>query len=118
MKIINVINYFLGKDGKKKLNCAQSVLAAFKEEFPFLSEEFIKEFESHGGGNAPGGMCGALYAAKYILDKHKPGESDKLVDFFIRMGGATRCKEIKKNKKMSCLDCLKHAAGFLKGVEK
>lgn len=41
------------------LNCAQSVLKYF--DAPAAQ---IAEFKAFGGGRAPEGLCGALYAAK------------------------------------------------------
>lgn len=108
MPIEKAKKHYLGKDNHQKLNCAKSILEAFEE----LDEKTSKEI-GHGGGSAPSGECGAAYAAKYILNKHNP---DKLTDFeerFKQLAGSTKCKEIRKLRKLSCVGCVEKSAELL-----
>jgi hypothetical protein len=61
---------FLGQQtGYKRLNCAQAIAEAFRQEYNFLTEDTVKDFKKMGHGKAPNGECGMLYAAKYIFEK-------------------------------------------------
>lgn len=53
----NAVDYFHKEP--EKLNCAQSILKAWQEDFE-ISDETIEEFRQWGGGRAEGGVCGAL----------------------------------------------------------
>ncbi len=74
------------------LNCAQCILKAFRKEFN-IEERMIKENKVNGGGRSEGGICGALLAAKQLLD---PARYLKLEKEFIAEMGTTYCKELKK----------------------
>ena len=84
----------------EKLNCAQSILKSFQEIFD-ISEEEIASFNAFGGGDAEGGICGALFAAKHLLKEHKEELENK---FKAELGNIT-CKELKANKK-NCFVCV------------
>ncbi len=66
MSVAKAKEYYTDKSAVKKLNCAQALIAAFREKFG-LDENAIHLFASFGGGSAPEGECGALHAAKFIL---------------------------------------------------
>lgn len=97
--------------GKNKLNCAQAVLRAFQPAFG-ASDKEITAFKAAGSGKAPEGVCGALHAARHLLQD--PSLARKLEALFERKGGSTRCKEIRKLKKLPCGDCVALAASFLR----
>jgi hypothetical protein len=113
MSVNAAINHFLGKDGYKKLNCAQSVIKAFEKQFE-LDETAVELFALYGKGKAPDGLCGALYAVKYLSEKNPAiknfAEFHKL---FLEEAGSTKCSEIKDAKKLPCLGCVKICAEFL-----
>lgn len=113
MPVNTAKNYYLGKEGCKRMNCAQSVICAFKERFS-LDESAVELFKLYGGGNAPGGLCGAFYAAKYVLengaDKQKTSELEK---FFLEQAGSIKCREIRGVRKLSCLGCVEKSSEFL-----
>jgi len=107
-------NYFLGKNGKK-LNCAESVSRSYAEARNFAH----KDMDSHadcGGGQAPQGHCGALYAALHILELSGKDKKKECEDFFLSCAGALTCKEIRRLKKLSCSGCIEKAAEFLENL--
>lgn len=65
MSLLKTREYYLGVNGNKKHNCAQAVIAGFKDKFS-LEDGLVETFTAHGGGKAPEGCCGALYAARHI----------------------------------------------------
>ncbi len=105
---------YLGLNGCQRMNCAQSVLCAFKDEFK-IDDDIIEKFRNYGGGRAPDGLCGALYAVKYIvnekqLDKEKEAE---IMDYFIKNAGALECSNIRNMRKLSCVGCVEKSSEFL-----
>ena len=96
--------------GTDKLNCAQSILKAFQPAFGTADDE-IAAFKTAGEGKTPGGVCGALYAATYLLGS--PELAGELDAAFEREAGAGHCKKIRKLKKLTCGDCVALAARFL-----
>jgi hypothetical protein len=105
-------NHYLGREGHKRLNCAQAVLAAFRERFG-IDEATIERYVSHGGGGAPGGVCGAYAAARHILEKGHPDKLKDLEAFFYGTAGSLKCSEIRKGRKLSCLGCVERTADYL-----
>ncbi|WP_010243917.1 C-GCAxxG-C-C family (seleno)protein [Acetivibrio cellulolyticus] len=113
MSVNTAKNHYLGKEGYTRMNCAQSVISAFKEKYN-LSTEAIEAFRNFGTGRAPEGLCGALYAAKYIFEKYAAVEkSIELEKYFFDQAGAVKCDEIRMRKKLSCLGCVEKCAEFL-----
>lgn len=106
-------NHYLGKEGCQKMNCAQAVLCAFKNQFE-INQNTIDLFKGFGGGNAPEGMCGAYYAARYILENSSAEQHlSELENYFLQHAGDTRCKEIKESRKLSCVGCVEKNSEFL-----
>ena len=93
----------------EKLNCAQSILKAFQSQLN-ISEETIAKFQKHGGGRAPEGICGALFAADYLLKQQGKNSIHKT---FNQKAGAVTCIELKRNKKIPCEMCVKIADKLL-----
>ncbi len=109
-------NYYLGKEGYRRMNCAQSVISAFKERFG-LSMKTVEAFRAYGAGRAPEGLCGAFYAARYILEKNTTEEkSAELEKFFLDQAGAIKCHEIRECRKLTCIGCVEKCAEFLDGI--
>ncbi len=107
---LRAINNFFGKNSKR-LNCYQSVLEAFSEEFDIFDKE-IEDGISFGRGNAKDGECGAVYAVRYILNKIKnPEKVDEFLNSFIKTLGSTKCLEL-KSKKVSCDKSIKNAVNI------
>ena len=112
MRKIKAKNHFLGKDGHVKLNCAQSVIKAYHDLFNTSAQE-VDVFAGLGGGKAPEGKCGAYYAVWQLVLKNNPLKINQLEQDFINAAGSLKCKEIRKQRKLSCLGCVEKAADLL-----
>lgn len=112
-KIVNEL--YFGLNGKKKHNCAQAVIAGFKEKFS-LDDGLVETFAAHGGGKAPEGCCGALYAASHILKRNGSSEIDNCNEDFIKAAGSTKCREIRAMKKLTCAGCVEKASEILEEI--
>ncbi len=112
MPINSAVNYFLGKEGYKRVNCAQAVLTPFRDKFG-LDEAAVQLLKPFGGGNAPEGLCGAFYAVKYLSGDNQVIKMDEFEKTFKEQAGSVKCKEIRTINKFSCLDCVMKCAEFL-----
>ncbi|KNY26093.1 C-GCAxxG-C-C family protein [Pseudobacteroides cellulosolvens] len=116
MSINKARNHYLGKEGYERMNCAQSVISAFKDKFN-LSAETVELFKACGGGRAPEGLCGAFYAAKYIMGKNNAEKiSADLENYFLDQAGSVKCHEIRRCRKMSCVDCVEKSCEYLEKI--
>ncbi len=104
MKIKKAEKLFHGIEG---YNCAQAIFKTFQDEFN-IHDKLILDAKMNGGGRAEQGLCGALYAAQQIIPDIKFIAT--INNNFIQNGGSLYCKEIKKNKKLPCRECVKLAA--------
>jgi hypothetical protein len=111
MSVSEAKKNYIGQ-GTKRMNCAQSVISAFKEKFN-ISDDIVDSFIAYGGGRAPAGMCGAYYAAKCIIDKYDKEEAQKLEKFFFEHAGDLKCSNIRGLKKLSCVGCVEKSSEFL-----
>ncbi len=115
MKKKDVVKYFRGKD---KLNCAQAILKAYQGDFN-IKDHKITEFEKYGGGKAVGGLCGALFAVKSLIDNEDL--LNQIEQRFHNSAGATTCGEIRKLKKLSCNKCVETISDsldeYIKGMK-
>ena len=72
-------------------------------------------FRTFGGGKAPDGLCGALYAAKMM----QPDHAESIEEFFKRGAqGCTKCQEIRPNNVIPCNRCVELAGEALDFLEK
>lgn len=112
----SALDYYIGKDGLRRRNCAQAILSAHQEALK-LSDETINEFRQYGSGQAPENTCGAIYAAEYLLKltDHEDRTEDLQVLFFTE-AGSTKCQTIRQNKQLSCLGCVQNADCFVSEV--
>ena len=86
----------------RKHNCAQAVADGFG------NKELAAAMQSCGGGNAPNGYCGALYAALCLTDQAKHAE---LIAEFVETAHAAECKKIKAHTPLCpCSECVRKAA--------
>ena len=88
----------------KTHNCAQSIAAGGGR------DELVDELADCGGGRAPNGLCGALYAALRILPEEKRAEAKAE---FIRRIGSSDCRTIKAEHGVPCSRCVAVAAALL-----
>ena len=103
------LEYFLGQKGLKKLNCAQSVVAAFGE-LCGLGEETVHHLATFGSGRAPFGECGALYALTYLFKERGADSLEKCRKNFADRAGSTKCRQIRTAGRLTCLGCVEEAA--------
>lgn len=94
------------------MNCAQSVVSAFKEKFS-LEDDLVDSFKAYGGGRAPAGLCGAFYAVKSIMEKLDKEKISELEQYFLEHAGALECSNIKSLRKLSCVGCVEKSSEFL-----
>ncbi len=95
---------------REKLNCAQSILKAYRHRKDITQHE-IDAARALGGGRAPGGVCGALHAALLLLDGNATKESVRVS--FIERAGSEQCREIRAKKIITCGQCVELAAELL-----
>lgn len=104
--------HYMGNYGHKKLNCSQALIAAFSDKLP-ISKETMDLFASYGGGKAPEGECGALYAAKFIIKNIGKGSVLECEEIILSHAGSTKCKEIRQLRKLPCLGCVQRMAEYI-----
>ena len=89
--------------GKERFNCCQAVMKAFADKTGMTDDDIREQFASHGGGRAPEGVCGALHAARELLDKEN---FNILADKFEKAAGAKTCREIRSARQLPCVECV------------
>lgn len=112
MSAIIAKNNYIGHGGCKRMNCAQSVVSAFKEAYE-IDDDLIDTFKAYGSGKAPGGLCGAYYAVKSILERNNEDKAKELEQHFMQHAGALECSSIKSLKRLSCVGCVEKSSEFL-----
>ncbi len=85
-------------------NCAQCVAKAFAD------DDVVMKLASCGAGNAPMGLCGALYAALSLADEK---DREEIRRAFQERTGSDLCRELKSNYKIPCIKCVEIAAELL-----
>ena len=93
--------------GKHRYNCAQAVLKAYASPVG-LGDSCLERFSRFGSGRAPEGECGALFAAKAILQDH--AAKQKTEEEFVHAAGSKKCRDIRKSRKFTCEQCVQTAA--------
>ena len=76
-----------------------------------ISEETIRTAAQQGGGKAPEGVCGALHAARVILETG-PALAEVENDFSAK-AGSKQCREIRKMRSLPCSGCVTLSAYLL-----
>ena len=99
-------------------NCAMSVAYGYARATGKSEAESVdtaETFRNFGGGRAPEGFCGALYAAKMM----QPDHAESIEDFFKRGAkGCFKCKEIRPNAVIPCNRCVELAGEALDFLNK
>ncbi len=96
--------------GKERFNCCQAVLKAFSDKTGMTDEQIGEQYRAHGGGRAPGGLCGALHAARELLNED---DFKKLLKEFETIAGANTCRDIRSQKLLPCIECVEQVAKLL-----
>ncbi|MCX7710908.1 MAG: C-GCAxxG-C-C family protein [Clostridia bacterium] len=113
MPVKTAVNNYLGQAGCKRMNCAQAVISAFQEKYE-LDEDTVELFRAYGGGRAPGGVCGAFYAVKYILEHC--GDAKRIAEleqYFSGCAGSLKCNDIRQARTLSCVECVEKCSEYL-----
>lgn len=110
------IDKFLGKNGEKRVTCAQTILGAFQEKFD-VEDETIDLFAQFGGGRAPEGLCGAYYSTVFLLNEKLPDMVDKFKLEYEEKLKFTKCRDLKANK-ISCIQCVEFCSEHLENIKK
>lgn len=87
-------------------NCAQTVCHAFGR------ADLLEPMQTCARGNAPGGLCGALYGATQVA----PGHAEEIKAAFAARNGALTCRELKAAGKVPCPVCVRTAVELLNGL--
>lgn len=86
------------------LNCAQAIAHGFDR------EDLVPQLQNCGGGKAPDGLCGALYAAMTVAGEPIAAE---IADAFEKELGYRTCSSLKREGKVPCPKCVACAADLL-----
>jgi hypothetical protein len=100
----NALEFFRGEH---RYNCAQAVLKAYAPAIG-AGGACVDRFSQYGSGRAPGGECGALFAAKAIVED--PALRGEIERDFVELAGTTKCREIRQGRRVSCQQCVQAAA--------
>ncbi len=79
-----------------RLNCAQTVCAAMGR------NDLVPAMQNCNVGKAPGGTCGALYAAICMA----PEREHEMRELFRRTLGADTCAQLKRDGRVPCPQCV------------
>lgn len=91
-------------------NCAQAVAYKYCGLMGLDTQQALARFAACGTGKAPGGVCGALYAAMQA----RPGSAGRILELFKeRTGGYVTCADIKGRGRVPCPECVPAADDIL-----
>ena len=68
----------------------------------YKSEDIVRDYAPYVGGKAPGGLCGAIYAAMQAVPEH----AEEIRKEFIAACGAETCRAIKMETGTPCNVCV------------
>ena len=81
-------------------NCAQAVANQWRH--LYSSSDIVADYQPYVAGGAPGGLCGALYAATQAVPEH----AEEIAGEFEAQAGSCKCREIKTITKFPCQQCV------------
>ncbi len=99
-KIEKALSHF-----RKPYSCAQAVYAAYAQ----MDADMAEKLKKASGGRAPGGLCGAIYAAKLVTGRNP----EELEAEFAKRIGSSKCAEIKGERMAPCEECVRVATELL-----
>ncbi len=85
------------------LNCAQAIAHGFDR------DDLAAEMANCGGGNALGGICGALYCAMRLGEN----SAENIAAEFEKKLGYRNCAQLKRDGRVPCRECVATAAELL-----
>lgn len=97
-----------------KFNCAQAIAYKWAKS-DVESHEMAVKFQKFGGGQAPEGACGALYAGLERLGNNSVAQGE-LKEQFKNVATSLSCREIRKVNQLSCKGCVQLVDEFLAGA--
>ncbi len=106
---------FIGRNGVKRLNCAQAVASAFIED-GIASKEECDELSAFGNGKAPNGCCGSVYAAKRMLENAGEGKLEQFEKEFLIYAKSLICSEIKSKKEIKCFQTVRKSVELVEKI--
>lgn len=83
-----------------KHNCAQAVAYRWQELYD--DKDTVAHYAPYVGGHAPGGYCGALYAACQAC----PAHAEEIERDFREVCGDVLCRDIKRVNRTPCELCV------------
>ena len=93
----------------RNCNCAQTIAVGFGR------EDLFAEFASCGGGRASDGLCGAIYAATRLAPESARAA---MIEAFRAKNGSALCRELKRDFRVPCPQCVATAAELLEDATK
>lgn len=91
---------------RKPYNCAQTICNAFGR------ADLLESMSGCARGNAPGGLCGSLYAATQLC----PAQAVAITAAFEARNGATTCAKLKGECRVPCPECVRTSAELLQAA--
>ncbi len=95
---------------KHQLGCAQAVTKAFQQDLK-ISNEHINWLATYNTGQAPNGICGAIYAALELCTSEE--QKIRVRNKFLHHAKHLSCRDIRKNRAISCRQAVEIAANIL-----
>lgn len=94
-------------------NCAQAIHKGFQEATALTDQEIELAYRPMGGGRAPEGMCGAIYAVRTLVGEDTP-LADELTEAFMDKTGGLTCHELKGRDGRPCSWLVEEAEALLR----
>jgi hypothetical protein len=104
------VKYYRGVEG---YNCAQAILKVFQKKGG-ADPDLIRQYAEYGGGNADGGVCGALFAIEQLAPNSDLAQQAR--HRFDERVGSIFCDDILELGRLSCAGCISVAANILQDI--
>lgn len=92
-------------------NCAQSIHKALQPLTGFSDQEIEALYRTYGGGRAPGGLCGAIYAVRTLLKSEE--QAERATQTFSAEAGGLTCAQLRGRCGRSCQELVSLAEDIL-----
>jgi len=98
-------------NGKEYHNCTQAILRVYQEDCN-ISDEVIANYKEEGGSHVASGICGALFAAYYLLGDDKEA-IENITKSFSEKFGSIKCSELRLEEREMCSRYVEYVALWL-----